>query len=585
MRRFTLIAIVAAVLTTTVVVAVPTFISADLVKQRIAENIAAMTGRDVSLRGAPVLTIYPSLAITVGDLTIANPAGMSGEPLLTSESVTARVRLLPLLFGNAQFDTIELTKPRIHLVANADGKNNWQLAAASGDGGVVASPPRRIKITAGALLYDDVTAARHEEITELDLEAAWPNIGAALTANGQARWRGEPVEFNGQVGGPEATAAGGTTPIRVALTAKPLRVSFNGTVGAALAGTLTVTTPALRRAIEWMGRPMGPGSTLGAASISGKIDWRGSDFSVADAKIELDGNSAVGAFTVVFKGNRPRIEGTLAASRLDLSPYIDTFRENADPLVLLAPASVPVIDAFEADLRISAEKMALGPLHMDRAAGAINVGDGRATVTLGNAQLYGGTLTGSVTVAKFGETLSSRLQAKIAQVSARAALTDLAGIQALDGLANADIQITSQGTSWAEFVQRLSGRGSFTINDGGLSGIDVGELSALADPPSEPLAAAPGAMRFGRITATATLDAGILETTDLMVRGDSFRVDLKGWGSLATGIVDAKASLSLAIGDGKTKTVPIAIAGTWRRPLFDLDRERSPSLPAAAPRG
>src|SRR4029450_8076938 len=97
-------------------------------------------------------------------------AGGGGEPLMTSERVTARVRLLPLLFGNAQFDTIEFTKPRIHLVANANGGNNWQVAgvAATGDG-AVAAPPRRLKIIAGTMLYDDAGAARHEALTEVNL--------------------------------------------------------------------------------------------------------------------------------------------------------------------------------------------------------------------------------------------------------------------------------------------------------------------------------------------------------------------------------------------------------------------------------
>jgi AsmA protein len=581
MRRSTLIAIVAVALVAGLAVAVPPFLSADFIKQRIAENIAAMTGREVAVRGVPVLTIYPSVAFTVSDVTIANPPGMSGEPLLTSESVTAHVRLLPLLLGNAQFETVELHKPRIHLVTNADRRNNWQVAPASS--GASGAPPRRIRISAGTIVYDDVTSGRHEELTEVDLEASLPTAATPLIATGQLRWRGEPIDFNGQVG--QAGATGGSTPLRLALTAKPLRLSFNGSIGPSLSGTLSATTPALRRAIEWMGRPMGSGPTLGAASLSGKLDWTAAGISFAEARIELDGNSAVGAIALSLNASRPRVEGTLAATQLDLSPYIDAFRDNADPLILLAPVGLPVAEAVQVDLRLSAEKLTIGGLRLENAAGTIGIADGRATVNLAESQFYGGGLTANLLVEKFGDTLSSRLTARLSRVAARPALTDLAAIQVVDGIANADLQFTSAGASWGEFVQRLSGRGSFTLQEGALAGLDIGTLSSLADPPPEPIAAGTGSLRFATVTATATLDAGILETTDVVVRGDAYRIDLKGWGSLASGIVDAKATLSLATGDGRAKIVPIAIGGTWRRPLFELDRTVVNPATAPPPRG
>src|SRR3954468_15131685 len=147
MKRVALLVAVAVGLVAIAVAGLPRLVSADLIKQRIAANIATLTGRQVVLRGTPVLTIYPSIAITVGDLTIANPDGIGGEPFLTAESVTARVRLAPLLVGNAQFDSIELTKPRIHLVADTRGNNNWTVASTVGTKAPTVTAPRRLKVT------------------------------------------------------------------------------------------------------------------------------------------------------------------------------------------------------------------------------------------------------------------------------------------------------------------------------------------------------------------------------------------------------------------------------------------------------
>jgi AsmA protein len=615
MRRFALLVIGAVALIALVAAAVANFASADRIKMRIAENIAALTGRQVVLKGAPVLTVYPSIAITVGDLTIANPDGTSGDPLLTSESVTARVRLLPLLMGNAQFDSIELTKPRIHLVANADGRTNFTLpaaagstpaasaavgssiastpapAAASGPPAPVASaagpsPPRRIKITAGTVVYDEVATSRHEEVSELDLEATWPDLSSPLVGTGTARWRGELVDFNGQLGDPLAAAGGAASPFRLALAAKPIRIAFNGTLGPSIDGAVTVSTPALRRLLEWTGaaKAMGSGPTLGAASIQGKLDWMGRDISLADATVELDGNSGVGAFTYDYAGQKPLVEGTLAAGQLDLSPYLDGLK--ADAGALLGPAALPFADVVDLDLRVSSNEVLVGPLRFTKAAAAVAMRAGNLTLNVVDASLYGGSLTADAKVTRVSDRLVSEASVKLTNVAAGSALTDLAGIQSLDGAASGSLDVRTQGASWGEFVQGLTARGSFTVQNGTLSGLDVNDLASLADAPAVPLAPGAGSMTFAKLAGTVTLDAGILETKDTVVSGGTYRIDLRGWGSLATGLIEAGATLGPATGGASSgKVVPIAISGSWRRPLFDLDRGRNGSAPPVPPRG
>ena len=583
MKRVALLAIGAVALVALAAAAVPRLVSADLIKQRIAENLAALTGREVVLKGMPVLTIYPSLSITIGDLTIANPEGINGEPFLTAESVTARVRLAPLLFGTAQFDLIELTKPRIHLVANADGRNNWTLAAAAPNATV--APPRRVKITAGTVLYDDVAGARHEQLSEVDLDSQWPSPGSPLTGSGTLRWRGEPVEFNGQIGNPLAAASGASSALRLAVAANPIRLFFNGTVGPAISGTASLTTPALRRVIEWMGKPMGNGPTLGAASVQAKVDWMGSAVSFADARIELDGNNAVGALMLDYGGARPRIEGTLAATRLDVSPYIEALRAGSamDPAVLLAPAAIPA-PPVDADLRISADQVLAGSVRIDKAAGGLAIKNSALSLSIGEAQLYGGTLTADLSLSRFGDRLVSRASAKLADVALRPALSDLAGVQALDGAASGQVDLSAQGASWAELLQGVNGRSTVSISDGAIGGLDLADLAALAGGSPEPVVPGTGALRFTQFTGTVTLDAGIVETTDAALRGSTYSVDLKGWGSLASGLIDARATLSPSA-DGTARAVPIAISGTWRHPQFDVDRERTQPAGVAAPRG
>lgn len=613
MKRTALLAGVVIALVILAVVAVPNLISADRIKQRIAENIIAMTGRQVVLTGAPVLTIYPNVAITVAGLTIANPDGTSGDPLLTSDSVTARVRLFPLLMGNAQFDLIELTKPRIHLVTNVDGGTNFALPAPAGSGAASPAaprtdatasptaeprrpvavagtaspaPPRRIKITAGTLVYDDVATARHEEVSEIDMEAAWRDATAPITGTGVARWHGELVEFNGQLGDPRALINGTPSSLRLALAARPIRVSFTGTVGPAIEGSLNVSTPALRRLLEWAGavKPMGNGPTLGAASLQGKIDWQDRDISFADAKIELDGNMAVGAFTYNYVGRKPLVEGTLASPRLDFSAYLEALK--GDTTALIGAASLPLADVLDADFRVSSDEILIGPLRFIKAAGAVTMKAASVMLSLTQAGIYDGLLTADAKVARFGERLVSEATGKLTNVAARPALSDLAAVQSVAGIASGSFEFRTQGANWGEFVQGLTARGSFSVANGTLSGLDVNDLASLVDAPALPLAPGAGSMPFGKLSATVTLDSGIIETKDAVVSGANYRIDVKGWASLASGLVNATATLAPpAVGSVPGKAIPIAISGNWRRPLFELDRGRSASPPPTPPRG
>ncbi len=588
MRRFTLLAIFVVGLGALAIAAVPRLMSADFVKERIAHQLSDLTGRTVTLAGEPTLSIYPHLAITIGNVTIANPPGMGGDAFVEGDSLTATLRLMPLILGRTRVDAFELDKPRIHLVVNADGQPNWHLPrdATPKDAGTPAAAAAlgHLKVTDGTVVYDDLVSAHHEELTKVDLDVIWPDATGALTAAGRLQWRGEAMEFNGLLSDPIGLTAGKPSPLRAAIASKPVRVSFNGTVAsldrAQLDGQATVTTPALRRAIEWLGPPMGNGSTLGAASIKGAVKWLGPTVSFTNATVELDGNSAEGALSADFAGPLPKIQGTLAAKKLDLSPYIEALRADikSDGQWLIAPVSLPIVNMLEADLRLSTDQMLIGAVRLDDAAVTATVDQDRITVDVGEARFYGGTLEAQITGGITDQFLWSRAEAQVHDVSARPALTDLATIGAIDGSATASVALGGQGQTWAEFAQNVAGSIKFTLADGSLQGVDLNALAAAAaDAPYEPVSPGYGVMPFSRMAGTIAVNGGTFQTDNLTVSGKGFDVALSGWGSLVSGLVEAKSSLAMATSADKVQDIPVAITGTWRRPQFEIDAARVPA--------
>ena len=186
----------------------------------------------------------------------------------------------------------------------------------------------RFVVLGGSITYDDARSGEHEIIDGIDVNFAWPSSQQPAAGSGRFIWRGETVAFNAAVGAPIALMKGNVSPLRFAVTATPIRLSFNGTAinlsDMQLNGQTSISTPSIRRLMAWLGTPVGEGATFGAAAIRGKLTWVKPAAAFDDARMELDGNQAEGAIAVTF-GDKPKIEGTLAFQKLDLTAYLEAF--------------------------------------------------------------------------------------------------------------------------------------------------------------------------------------------------------------------------------------------------------------------
>ena len=582
MRRVAIIVAVLLLVVAIAAVAAPLVVSSDFLKLRIAHRIAGITGRKVTISGQPTLTVYPHFAVTVDGLTIANPHGMGGDPFIAAEALHTRLRLLPLLLGRVEFDGFDLVKPTIHLVIDNQGRPNWLMRDVAAIVPSASSPPTtpprppadgdlgEIQISDGTVLYEDLGSNTREEITAIGLDILWPNNAAPIGGRGTMQWRGEAIEFTGAAATPMALLAGGGSAVRFAIGSTPLRLSFDGMASAGpaprLNGDATASTPSLRRAIEWLGTPMGAGSILGAASIEGTVSAAARSIHFDKAKIELDGNSADGTLALDLGGPKPSVDGTLAFATLDLSAYIEAIRADlvTDAAWLVAPARLPFAEAIDADLQLSASDVAAGTTRTGQAAATVVVRNGRVDVALGEAHFRGGSVSAHLNAGQDGGTLSASLQTRFAAMPTATTLAMIVGDSALDGTADLSFDVASHGRSWVEFAHEIAGSGKVVITDGLLSGFNPTRVAAvLSDPLAVPMTPGGDQTAFSRLTATLAIAEGKLHTDNLTMEGKDFRVSLAGSGSVLSGSIDATGRIA---GDGTE--VPIAVSGTWHEPVI-----------------
>jgi uncharacterized protein involved in outer membrane biogenesis len=111
-----------------VVLAVPYFVNVDRYRDTISDAIAKQTGRKVTL-GPIHARLFPGAGVTVSDLHIGNPSGFPEGDLLSADSIGVNVALAPLLHGTIHVNSVDIVRPKLTVLTDSSGKNNYTFAA------------------------------------------------------------------------------------------------------------------------------------------------------------------------------------------------------------------------------------------------------------------------------------------------------------------------------------------------------------------------------------------------------------------------------------------------------------------------
>jgi uncharacterized protein involved in outer membrane biogenesis len=112
-----------------VAIAIPMFISADYLKSQLVTQVKAATGRTLEIKGKASLSIFPSIAVTVEDVTFGNPAGFASPYFAHIGSLQVGAALGPLLHKELLITGITLDSATLNLEQNAAGTTNWSFAS------------------------------------------------------------------------------------------------------------------------------------------------------------------------------------------------------------------------------------------------------------------------------------------------------------------------------------------------------------------------------------------------------------------------------------------------------------------------
>ncbi len=657
-----LLPIVAAVIATQV-------IDTDDIKQLAADQVAKQTGRELTIDGDIDLSVFPWLSIDLGHTRLSNAPGFGPEPMLEVDQISVSLKILPLLRGSIEMDTVTLAGLKADLQINAEGISNYDDLAGdtvvengatnstspsnqTADGAALAAfALGGIEITDARIHWRDQTSQTDILVSDLDLVSG--AIAAAKPVDiafGATLVNSEPAleiridasfELNlddnfEQIGLQdlvvEVAAMGDSLPggklnsrlaanaaidmatdqitvEQLALTLLGIKLGGNLAVAqfrqsAQVSTTLDVEPFNAQELLASLAMPAietADDNVLKNISASLKISANENQATLSELTIQLDqtqleGNASVTEF------DDPAIAFRIAIDAIDLDRYLPpTNAESASPAEPAAGAS------SEEPLNLGESLAGLAALNLD---GSLTIGElkisnikttdlllkvkaskGHLILNPMSANLYDGSLKGSVDVNGATQPPTLAVKQSLTGVELAPLLKDAAGITQLSGTANIQADIATRGNLEAELTQALNGTLGFEITGGTLEGINIDRSACLArqglrslkgDGDSE-TCPADEPTRFTSFRANAKITNGVLKNNDLFIeqqRSDPDKfLHIKGAGIVDLNLqsidyrVTAGGVEKLADGSYKNRgtAIPVRITGSLAEPSVAPD--------------
>ena len=335
----------------------------------------------------------------------------------------------------------------------------------------------------------------------------------------------------------------------------------------------------MRDALIWAGQQPLPGGGFGRFSLKANTDVVGGTIGMSNVNVELDGNSAEGVLTFATDG-RKTLQGTLAADSFDLTPYVSTVR------LLTANerawnnghVTLDGLSGMDLDLRLSAANVVLGKAKIGRTAIAANLRGGQLTVTVGEAQAFGGVVKGSLSLANFDAGVNVKSQLQFTDVDLETCLGQLFGLHRLEGKGNIAFAVEGAGDSILGITRTLNGTANLTGENGALAGINVEQLLRRLE--RRPLSGG-GEFRTGRtpydkIAIALKIAKGTMTVESVKIDGPAVRLAMAGTASMPERELDLKGTAALvapARPGAAPFELPFVVQGSWDDPIMLPDAE------------
>lgn len=357
---------------------------ANFVRDRVVAAVKQKTGRDLVIGGATSFTLFPSIGVSLNDVSLSSAPGFeSARPLVAMKALDVSIAFWPLLKREIEVSTLVLRQPVFNLEVDGSGNRSWNFAssdavnfasrddasprvrlaqAATGTASDALPPPPDspgrpplqlaglklddVRIDDGTLTYRDQRAGGATELSAINAKITLAALTEPLGAEGSVAWKGQTVTFDSTLTTLQDVIGSQPAKLKLKLGAPPLDASFDGvarfTDGLFLEGIFSAKSASARTLAAWVGSDLPPSQGFGPLTAKGVLRGTTTKLTFSTAEIVLDRTTARGDLAVDTKGARPFVTANLKLTELDLNTYSSTGGGEAAPS---APARKPAAPA------------------------------------------------------------------------------------------------------------------------------------------------------------------------------------------------------------------------------------------------
>lgn len=521
----------------------------------IASRVESATGYRLSIDGTTKISLWPTLNVTLNDLTLADPKDRSGITRLTVDSVRADMSLSSVWSGGPEITELVVTRPVLYQpllrerLPNARGSS--KPLALDVDGASID----RVKVTDGEVAFARARDRVESRISAINADAT---VGRDRKVNitGTARVGDHPTKFDIKATTPAPPADRPTIPVDFAIDMPDvLKSQLTGHAEMRLNGDVVMIN--------------GVNGRLGDGAFNG---W---------ASVEI--------------ASKPLVKVDLDFQRLAI-PLAKSPEGAAGQPWSNAPIDVSGLNYVDAQLRISANEAVIGdariaPLALDAklAGGVLKAG----TANLG---AYGGQVSGELILDATSGAPSFAMHSDLVGVRALPLLQGVAEFDRIDGKLQAKLALRSSGTSQRALMANMQGTAFVNFQDGAIRGINVAQMirslttGTLSGWQENQDQSREQSTDLSQLSASFRIDKGQAVTTDLNLIGPLVRVTGAGTIALDTKMMGFRVEPKLVMtteGQGRANEpvgfgIPVMIQGSWSQPRIYPDMAGMLDNPDAA---
>src|SRR5262245_159682 len=415
------------------------------------------------------------------------------------------------------------------------------------------------------------------------------NRKGQVTSRGSFLLRGQRLSFDVTLVPPAEKQPGQLWLGKAWLKSPLIDASFDGSIDVSgavqIAGHSEFATRNLRNIVRAFGVPVPLSKGLNAVSLKGQCTWANGTIAIEKARVMVDGSEASGTLAFSYGGEHPTIDATLAFNSLDLSPYFEALRSQSyvfDRHTWSWSAfdfSFPILNHFDADLRLSAASLGFEGNALGRGAASISVRSGKLIANIAELELATGTASGRLTADMTEFVPRYALRGKVDNFEPAAATVLASGVPMLSGRSALKVELKAAGQTPAEVLRSLSGKIGLSLSESGKLGVDVRAMRAAADTSLSPGQLLRAATSIDTLEARASVVGGVVVGEQMQAKTAGLNISASGSADLLDRTLDLRLTVEPAAAADKSPeaAATVSVSGPWADPQV----RRAP--PAADP--